>query len=57
VLTVHVVLEKGHHGIEVVEAVSRRLREVHGLHHCTIQPEPSEPSERLFTIRRREEKG
>jgi len=55
VLTVHVVLEKGHHGIEVVEAVSRRLREVHGLHHCTIQPEPSEPSERLFKIRRRED--
>jgi cobalt-zinc-cadmium efflux system protein len=40
VLTVHVVLEKGHHGTDVVIAVGRRLREVHGLHHCTIQPEP-----------------
>jgi cobalt-zinc-cadmium efflux system protein len=51
VLTVHVVLEHGHHGTDVVAAVSRRLRERHKLDHCTIQPEPPH-TEQLVTLRR-----
>jgi len=51
VLTVHVILEHGHHGTDVVAAVSRRLRERHKLDHCTIQPEPPQ-SEQLVTLRR-----
>ncbi|WP_437673833.1 cation diffusion facilitator family transporter [Sorangium sp. So ce131] len=51
VLTVHVVLAKGHHGTDVAAAVSRRLRERHALDHCTIQPEPLQ-EERLVTLRR-----
>src|SRR5262245_63594743 len=39
VLTVHIVIDKGHHGTDVVSAVSRRLLERHGLDHVTIQPE------------------
>jgi cobalt-zinc-cadmium efflux system protein len=52
VLTVHVVMEKGRHGTEVVEAVARRLRERHKLTHCTIQPEPAH-EEKLYTLGRR----
>lgn len=51
VLTVHVVIGKGHHGTDVVSAVSRRLREAHGLDHCTIQPEPTQ-EQKLVTLRR-----
>ena len=51
VLTVHVVLDHGYHGTDVVSAVSRRLREVHKLEHCTIQPEPRQ-GEQLVTLRR-----
>jgi cobalt-zinc-cadmium efflux system protein len=51
VLTVHVVLARGHHGTDVVAAVSRQLREKHKLDHCTIQPEPSQ-EEQLVTLRR-----
>ena len=51
VLTVHVVLEHGHHGTDVVAAVARRLRERHKLDHCTIQPEPPQ-GEQLVTLRR-----
>ncbi|WP_438005864.1 cation diffusion facilitator family transporter [Sorangium sp. So ce321] len=51
VLTVHVVLAKGHHGTDVAAAVSRRLREQHALTHCTIQPEPLQ-EEHLVTLRR-----
>ncbi|WP_437875859.1 cation diffusion facilitator family transporter [Sorangium sp. So ce513] len=51
VLTVHVVLAKGHHGTDVAAAVARRLREQHALDHCTIQPEPLH-EERLVTLRR-----
>jgi cobalt-zinc-cadmium efflux system protein len=39
VLTVHVVIDRGHHGIDVVDAVARRLRDRHQLDHVTIQPE------------------
>lgn len=41
VLTVHLVIAKGFHGTDVVEAAARSLKENHGLDHCTIQPEPS----------------
>jgi cobalt-zinc-cadmium efflux system protein len=51
VLTVHVVLDHGHHGTDVVAAVSRRLRERHNLDHCTIQPEPPR-GDQLVTLRR-----
>src|SRR5512132_1030970 len=54
VLTVHVVVAKGYHGIEVVASVSRALREKHKLDHCTIQPEP-EREEQLITIGRKAE--
>ena len=54
VLTVHVVLARGYHGTEVVEAVSRALREKHKLDHCTIQPEPTR-EEQLVTISRKAE--
>jgi cobalt-zinc-cadmium efflux system protein len=52
VLTVHVVIAKGYHGTDVVAAVSRELREKHGLDHCTIQPEPTQ-EDQLVTLRRR----
>ena len=51
VLTVHVVIEPGHHGIEVAAAVNRRMRKDHGLSHCTVQPEAPR-DERLVTLRR-----
>ena len=51
VLTVHVVLDRGFHGTDVVSAVSRSLRERHGLEHCTIQPEPPQ-GDQLVTLRR-----
>ena len=54
VLTVHVVVAKGYHGIEVVASVSRALLEKHKLDHCTIQPEP-ERDEQLITIGRKAE--
>lgn len=56
VLTVHVVLLRGFHGTDVVAAVSRSLKEKHGLDHCTIQPEPAR-DEQLITIGRRPEAG
>jgi cobalt-zinc-cadmium efflux system protein len=51
VLTVHVVIGKGHHGTEVAAAVTRRLREKHRLEHCTIQPE-AQQEQQLVTLRR-----
>jgi cobalt-zinc-cadmium efflux system protein len=51
VLTVHVVLDHGYHGTDVVAAVARRLRERHHLDHCTIQPEPPR-GDQLVTLRR-----
>ena len=51
VLTVHVVLASGYHGIEVVTAVARRLRDVHGIEHSTIQPEPP-AGQQIVTLRR-----
>ncbi|EYF02960.1 Cobalt-zinc-cadmium resistance protein CzcD [Chondromyces apiculatus DSM 436] len=51
VLTVHVVIAPDHHGTEVAAAVNRRMREVHGLSHCTVQPEATRP-EGLVRLRR-----
>jgi cobalt-zinc-cadmium efflux system protein len=42
-LTAHVVLEAGHHGVEVCRVVAERLRSEHGLTHVTIQPEAAAP--------------
>lgn len=52
VLTVHIVIARGFHGTDVVQAVATRMREVHQLEHCTIQPEPSRAPE-LVTLRRK----
>jgi cobalt-zinc-cadmium efflux system protein len=52
VLTVHVVLARGHHGTDVVAAATRALRDRHGLEHCTIQPEPPD-GQQLVTLGRR----
>src|SRR5262245_29373580 len=49
VLTVHVVIDREHHGTDVVSAVSRSLRERHRLEHVTIQPE-TKHDDRLLTI-------
>ncbi|HVY45325.1 MAG TPA: cation diffusion facilitator family transporter [Minicystis sp.] len=54
VLTVHIVIGRGHHGTDVVAAVARALREKHHLDHCTIQPEPSH-DDQLVTLKRRPE--
>jgi cobalt-zinc-cadmium efflux system protein len=52
VLTVHIVIARGFHGTDVVQAVATRMREVHQLEHCTIQPEPSSTPE-LVKLRRK----
>lgn len=49
-LTAHVTLERGQHGTDVCRAVAERLREVYGLGHVTIQPEPPPPDE-LVNVR------
>jgi cobalt-zinc-cadmium efflux system protein len=56
VLTVHIVIARGFHGTDVVQAVAVRMREVHQLEHCTIQPEPSSVPE-LVTLRRKPTKS
>lgn len=52
VLTVHVVLEPGHHGTDVVAAASRVLRDKHRIDHVTIQPEPRQ-GDQLITLGKR----
>lgn len=39
VVTVHVVLEPGAHGVEVADEVARRVHRSHGVEHVTVQPE------------------
>ena len=51
VLTVHVVLDHGYHGTDVVAAVTRSLLDRHKLDHCTIQPEPPK-GDQLVKLRR-----
>jgi cobalt-zinc-cadmium efflux system protein len=43
VVTVHVVLGGGYHGTEIATAVARRIREMHGIEHVTVQPEAPAP--------------
>jgi len=50
-LTAHVVLERGSHGTDVCRVVAERLREVYGLDHVTIQPEPPRPDD-VVRVRR-----
>ncbi len=42
-VTVHVVLAAGHHGVEVCANVGRRIEQVHGIRHVTVQPEAPAP--------------
>lgn len=44
VVTVHVVLRPGHHGVEVAERVAAMIRSRFGVEHVTVQPEaPAAP--------------
>jgi cobalt-zinc-cadmium efflux system protein len=52
VLTVHVVLQRGFHGTDVVASASRILRDKHKIEHVTIQPEPCH-DDQLITLGRR----
>jgi len=49
-LSVHVVLDGRHHGTEVAAAVARRVGELHGIAHVTVQPEAPPPSEALVPL-------
>jgi len=44
-LTVHVVIARGAHGVDVCRAVAERIRSEHGIDHATIQPEAPPPPE------------
>lgn len=58
VVTVHVVLDGKSHGTEVSERVCRRIREVHGITHATVQAEPPQPHvhfQALSTITRKQD--
>jgi cobalt-zinc-cadmium efflux system protein len=48
VITAHVVLESGAHGVEVSRDVGRRLEECAGRVHVTVQPEAPSPSDVLI---------
>ena len=48
VITAHVMLEAGAHGVEVARDVGRRLEEKVGRAHVTVQPEAASPEEHLF---------
>ncbi|MBM4363269.1 MAG: cation transporter, partial [Deltaproteobacteria bacterium] len=51
VLTVHVVVAQGAHGVEVCRAVARAVARDHGIEHVTVQPEAPAPTE-LVPLRR-----
>ncbi len=42
-VSAHVVLAEGHHGVEVARRVGARLEAAHGISHVTVQPEVSAP--------------
>jgi cobalt-zinc-cadmium efflux system protein len=42
-VSVHVVLEDGHHGVDVASDVARAIRERFGITHVTVQPERKPP--------------
>jgi cobalt-zinc-cadmium efflux system protein len=48
VITAHVVLKAGAHGVEVARAVGRRIEETVGNSHVTVQPEAAAPGEVLL---------
>jgi cobalt-zinc-cadmium efflux system protein len=50
--TVHVVLQPGHHGVEVAREVASRIEAEHQLTHVTVQPEapPPEPIVQISRI-------
>ena len=52
VLTVHVVLEDGAHGVEVVSGVRRVLRKELDIAHATVQPEAGPRTEALLPAER-----
>jgi cobalt-zinc-cadmium efflux system protein len=47
VITAHVLLDPGAHGVEVARDVGRRIEETVGRAHVTVQPEAVPPEERL----------
>jgi cobalt-zinc-cadmium efflux system protein len=51
ILTAHVVLVPGAHGVEVAREVGRRLHDLHGVDHVTIQPEAAAEPESLVELR------
>jgi len=48
VITAHVLLEPGAHGVEVARDVGRRIEERVGGAHVTVQPEAPSPAESFF---------
>ena len=48
VITAHVILEPGAHGVEVARDVGRRIEERVGGAHVTVQPEAPSPAESFF---------
>ena len=48
VITAHVVLDPGAHGVEVARDVGRRIEEAVGQCHVTVQPEATLPDEQLL---------
>jgi cobalt-zinc-cadmium efflux system protein len=48
VITAHVVIDPGAHGVEVARDVGRRIEEAVGQCHVTVQPEAALQDERLF---------
>jgi len=48
VVTVHVELARGHHGVEVARDVAARLERLIGRAHVTVQPEAAGPGDELF---------
>ncbi len=52
VLTAHVVIEPGEHGVEVVRRVVERVERCHGIGHVTVQPERPLPREGIVPVER-----
>lgn len=48
VVTVHVIIEPGYHGVEVARDVAARLHEAIGAAHVTVQPEAGPPGDQLL---------
>lgn len=52
VITAHVLLERGAHGVEVARDVGRRIEDKVGRSHVTVQPEAVSPDDQLVRLRR-----